>query len=167
MTAAGPILQRQVREAMRSEVRVVAPDMPLPEVERRFIDAGVSGFPVVEHGKLVGVVTRSDIVRQLCVEQSLAEMVSDYYLDIDDFEQNSSETLDDIGDRLGRRIERLHVADVMRKTLLSVSPDDPLAAAVQVLLKHRVHRVLVTQAGRLVGIVTALDLVRFFAEQEL
>ena len=70
-----------VRELMRFPVHSVPPDMPLRDLEREFLDKQVSGFPVVENNELVGVVSRSDIVRQLAFERRLAETTSDFYWD--------------------------------------------------------------------------------------
>ena len=65
------------RDLMQSPVRTVRPEMSLADLERTFLEAGYSGFPVVDGGKLVGVVTRSDVVRRLSVEQNVGEMISD------------------------------------------------------------------------------------------
>ena len=50
------------REVMRDRVQTVHSEMPLPELDRAFIDHKMGGFPVVDGGRLVGIVSRSDIV---------------------------------------------------------------------------------------------------------
>ena len=67
---------RRARDLMSGPPRTVRPDTSLADLERALLDAGVGGFPVVEDGRLVGVVSRSDVVRQLSVEQSLAELLA-------------------------------------------------------------------------------------------
>jgi len=64
---------------MQTKVRTVAEGTSLPDLERAFLDEGVTGFPVVEAGRLVGVVSRSDVVRKLATEQSYAEYISGYH----------------------------------------------------------------------------------------
>ncbi len=44
---------------------VVSPDMPLDEVQGLLMHAGAERLPVSEHGRLVGIVTRSDLLGQL------------------------------------------------------------------------------------------------------
>lgn len=122
---------------------------------------------VDKEGRLVGIVSRSDVVRQLGVEQSLAEYISDYYRDLYYYETNSSETLTDIGKQVGQRIEQLRVRDMMIRRLLYVSPDTPLQDVAQMFIQHRIHRLPVLLGERLVGIITTFDLVRLFAEQQI
>ena len=65
------------KEIMQHQVHTIAPHVTLPELERAFLQKGVSGFPVVDKGELVGIVSRSDIVRQLFLEHHLAESTSE------------------------------------------------------------------------------------------
>jgi CBS domain-containing protein len=127
----------------------------------------VSGFPVVDKGELVGIVSRSDIVRQLFLEHQAAESTSDFYFDAAGFHETPLVTFEQVADRVGERIEQLQVKDVMNRTLVKVSPDQSLAQVAQTLADHRIHRVLVCDEGRLVGIVTTLDLVRLIANRRL
>ena len=157
----------KARDIMQSKVRTIAPDVPLPDLERKFIADRVSGFPVVRDQKLLGIVSRSDIVRQLCVEQSLAETVSDFHRDVDAYASDPIQSFQDIARRVGQRIEHLTVKDVMIRDVITVEPEQSLSELAQVLCKHRIHRVPVTEQGRLVGIITTLDLVRLFAEDRV
>ena len=49
-------------------------------------------------------------------------------------------------------------------TASDVMQTDPLQEVARCLVGHRIHRLPVVDAGRLVGILTSLDLVRLFAE---
>ena len=156
-----------VRDVMQIRVHAVAPEMPLAELEQEFINKRVSGFPVVEADQLVGVVSRSDIVRQLGVERQLAENTSDFYWDRTGFNEEPAESMQQIASRVGQRIEDLHVRDLMSQHLVSVSADDSLAVLAQRFLERHIHRVFVVEHGRLVGIVSTLDLVRLFADKRI
>ncbi len=48
-------------DIMTREVRTVAPDDPLERAARVMLDHDVSGLPVLDDGKLVGIITESDI----------------------------------------------------------------------------------------------------------
>ena len=52
-----------VRDLMSSPVRTVTPDMPLSELAHTLREWGHTGAPVVENGKLVGVISRRDVER--------------------------------------------------------------------------------------------------------
>ncbi len=154
----------KARDIMAKDVRVVEPDMRLPDLERAFLDAHVSGFPVVEDGKLVGTVSRSDVIRALCVEQSLSEVVADYYRVHTDIEEDPLESLEDVAERVGTRVDTLTVGDVMIKDLITVPPELAVNEVARTLIDNRVHRVLVTKGGELIGIVSSTDIVRLVAD---
>ena len=156
-----------VRDLMQTRVHAVPPEMALTDLEQQFIEKRVSGFPVVEGGQLVGVVSRSDVVRQLDVERQLAENISDFYWDRSGFHEEPPESIQQIASRLGQSIEELRVRDLMSRHLVAVSPDDSLAVLAQRFMERHIHRVLVVEHGRLVGIVSALDLVRLFADRRV
>jgi acetoin utilization protein AcuB len=50
---------------MKRPVITVSPDYPLEEAAQLMLDHGVSGLPVVEEGRVVGMITESDIFAQL------------------------------------------------------------------------------------------------------
>jgi CBS domain-containing protein len=57
--------------------------------------------------------------------------------------------------------------DVMTKTLVTVAPDQPVAAVAKTLAARGIHRVLVVEGGRLCGVVSSLDVVRLVGEGRL
>ena len=52
-----------VGEAMTSPALTIGPDRPVHEAAARMIEDGVNRLPVVEDGKLLGIVSRADLVR--------------------------------------------------------------------------------------------------------
>jgi len=50
-------------ELMTSDVITVAPDVPLEEAARIMTDNKIGGLPVLENGKLVGIITETDIFK--------------------------------------------------------------------------------------------------------
>lgn len=59
------IMGSPVVEHMRTAPITMTPETPLTRVLQRMLDLGNTGFPVVEEGRLVGVVTRRDVLRVL------------------------------------------------------------------------------------------------------
>lgn len=59
------------------------------------------------------------------------------------------------------------VEDVMTRVLYAVRPGDSLVAAARLMTAEHIHRVLVAdEQGRLVGLVSAMDVVRAVADTE-
>ncbi len=57
--------RRTVRDAMTRQVLCVAPEQPIAEVASLMLNKDVDRVPVVKEGRLVGFLTRGDIVRKL------------------------------------------------------------------------------------------------------
>lgn len=157
-------MERVVSDVMQTKVLTVSPDTALPDLERKLLSSRVGALPVVERdGRLAGIVSRSDVVRQLCLERSLGEAMADAYRDQTD-EHFAEKAQEDVAVAIGKRMEQLHVRDVMIRDVLVAEPGLGLAKAAQRMIERRVHRLPVVDDGRLVGIVTSLDLVRVVAE---
>jgi CBS domain-containing protein len=149
------------RDLMQTGLRTVTPDTPLVELVRRFLEDRVGGYPVAADGRLLGIVSRSDVVRQLSVEQSVAEQVSDFYRDVG---AEGSRGLEAIASQVGSRLEELRVEDAMVHSIVSVEAGESLAEVARRLLERGIHRILVVEGERPVGLITSLDFVRLFAE---
>jgi len=52
------------------------------------------------------------------------------------------------------------VAEVMRKRVISVSPETPIDEIAAILVKRKIKRVPVLEGGKLVGIVSRIDVLR-------
>lgn len=152
----------EIRAVMNTEPVSIPSDRPVAELEHLMVERHVTGVPVVDGGRVVGIVSRSDVVRQLDLEQSrLAEAA--WYLEPFDVEELRDADRQRVAEALGARWAGLHVADLMVKDVVSVAPQATLQEAAACMVERRVHRLLVLQEGRLVGIVSALDLLRAFA----
>ena len=55
----------RARDVMQASVLTVSPGMSLTELEDFLVSKRITGAPVVERGVLIGIVSRSDIVRLL------------------------------------------------------------------------------------------------------
>ncbi len=65
----------------------------------------------------------------------------------------------------GRPLDQLPVGDLSNFKLIEVKPSDQLGDAMAIMLRNRVHRVVVVDEGRIVGILEALDLFSFLSNQ--
>jgi CBS domain-containing protein/RNA polymerase-binding transcription factor DksA len=154
--------------AMQTKVETVSPTLALVDLERRFLMSGRQGFPVVERGRLVGIVSRSDLVRMLSVTRSAEEQRSDFYRSFEDPSQPGSAAAESAatGAAVGERLAGLSVRDAMIQRVISVDSDLPLTEVARLMLDAHIHRLPVVDKGQLRGIVTTLDIVRLFARGE-
>jgi CBS domain-containing protein len=156
-------MNRSVADIMQKKVKTIGPDKALPDLERELLRWRIGAMPVVERGgKLVGIVSRSDVLRQLCLERSLGEAMADAYRDQTDASFFAKAQAAVAGE-IGQRMERLRVRDVMIEDVLTVTPELPVAKAAQLLIERRIHRLPVVENGKLVGIVSSLDFTRLVA----
>ena len=54
-----------VKGYMSHNLKTITPDTPLPEIEALMVTYDVGRLPVLEAGELIGIVTRTDVLRQL------------------------------------------------------------------------------------------------------
>ena len=151
---------------MTRDVLTLSPEMSLERAAERLIERGVSGAPVVDkRGRLVGILSESDILRQL---QRIAEdMVGKQYLMS---RVHSLDLLAFLGERQRAVVETVYhrlraskVSEVMTARVHGVSPTDTLEAVAAAMIEHDVNRLPVVDAGRIVGIITRADLARVLA----
>lgn len=154
-------------EVMKRMVHVVSPKLSLTELEKKFVEEKISGFPVVENDELIGMVTRTDLVRELSVETELAESVSDFYMDEKGFHEVPLTDLHQVASRVGEQLITLTVRDVMCPKIIAIRPDDSIQAAARLMSEHRIHRILVTKEDRIVGVISSLDLADLLAQGKI
>lgn len=140
----------RARDLMTPDVVTVPPETPVLTIARMLADRGISAAPVVDaQGQVAGVVTEGDLIRRLAGE---ADRPAGWFASLFSNQERDAE-----------RYARTHgvtARDVMTADVVAVDPDT-LASAVAHLMEERgIRRVLVTQEGRLKGIVSRADLLR-------
>lgn len=58
-----PLMTMTVQEIMSWDPETISPNATIQEAAELMLDAQVSGLPVVEHDRIVGIITESDIFR--------------------------------------------------------------------------------------------------------
>lgn len=150
---------------MRSPVLTVPPTMSLVDFERMMLEKRVGGAPVCEREQLVGMVSRSDIIRVLTLEQSMAEVQSQAYEHA--AQVNPRRAIELIGEQVGARMQELTVRDAMTEVRGQVDPDTSVQHIAEIMLDQRIHRVLVVDGEAVVGVIARLELVRLVAAGRL
>jgi CBS domain-containing protein len=137
-----------VESIMERAVVALRPDQPLEEAVRQLEVAGVSGAPVVEGGRVVGVVELRALFEAAEVPFRLAATSGPWHRD---------------EHRLAGAERR--VSDAMNTDVVFLAPDSPIAVAAVLMRDHGINRIsVIDHAGALRGIVARDDIVRFVAE---
>ena len=153
-------------DIMTTSVFSVSPSMLLSDLEWEFSRRRISGAPVIEEGKLVGMISRADIVRRIGFSHAMSDMALDYYRQLEGaLEGDHPKDLERLADQtLGSQLRTLLVRDAMTTHPATVTPQQSAAEIAKLMLEQSVHRVLVTEHSRVLGVVSTLDLVRLLAE---
>ena len=152
------------RDIMQSDVKTVEAGMSLAALEDTLLRNRIGGAPVLEGGVLVGIVSRSDIVRTLSLDRALSGVVSDFYRSIAD---ESGEPMADQWKQaqgVDKHLEQRTVRDAMTPELITVAADAPVQAVAQLMRERHIHRVLVTAGKQLLGLISSTDLIQLIAD---
>jgi CBS domain-containing protein len=143
-----------VSDVMTREVFAVAPDTSIETAARLLASKHITGAPVVNtSGRPVGVVSLTDLVDPDRPRGQRSGYPLFYHI-------AHGETVE-MGDALNP--EDGSVADVMSPFVLSIEASATLAEAANRIIAEGVHRLLVMDGNEVVGIVSAIDLLRGFA----
>lgn len=153
----------RARDIMQAHVVTVNPGLPLADFEQLLEREGVSGLPVVDNAGLCGVVSRTDLIRTLADAEGSAAATLAYYQEVGGAAPNPTSAGRMASDQIATKVVR----DIMTTELVAVSGDRPVRDVAQMMVNRGVHRLLVTEGRRLLGLVTTLDLVRAIADGKL
>ena len=154
----------RARDIMECKMLTVSPDLPLIDAHRLFVEGEIHGAPVVgDDGTVLGVVSSADLLRAVAEEHGSGRIDSHYLRDFLEFSgPDWASAPADFQDRL----REIRVSDVMTSEVVWVSPDVSVAEVARTLCDQRVHRVLVMDGDRLVGLISTFDLVGLLRQEE-
>ena len=150
-------------DLMHPATASVRPTDAIEVAERVMVGQRLTGLPVVDGGRLVGVISRSDIARVHVLAESLdGQIAEELHWD----ETQADGFKHDDGERfLGfkQRLVKLAVKDVMRGQVVTCKSDTPVAEVAALLIRHHIHRVFVVDGDKPLGVINSLDLVALLA----
>jgi CBS domain-containing protein len=145
-----------VRDVMTRSVHTVGVEWPLDELRSFLLDRGISGAPVVDPaGVLVGVVSATDLMRSDAREQTQTTTPGYFASSLD-----RPLSQDELGTMYVEVGDGQTVGEVMTPVVFQAEEETPVAEVADMMTQGRIHRVVVTRDAKVVGIVSALDLVR-------
>jgi len=137
----------RVKDIMTTDVTSATPDTTLREAIAILADNHVSGVPVVSGGKVVGVFSAADLLAYIT-------------------DQNEGPPSDSLRHRR-TSMDDVTVEELMTRELRSLAPNSTVEQAADFMRENQIHRVLVMDGSRLVGIVTTTDVAKAVAEHRL
>jgi len=143
-------------DIMQRELFTVHANESLDRTEQLLTEAGVSGVPVTDDGgRLLGVLSMRDLMRQ---HNNDRELPADVDATVFDDEIGETEQV-----AFARPAAGACAADIMTQDVVSVPPTMPLPLVASRMVSNKVHRVMVIDRGRLVGLVSATEMLGVMA----
>ncbi len=151
---------------MNPNITSVDADWSVERLADYLLKNEISGAPVVDDGELVGVVSLSDIAwyQTLQKEQPAGEAVEPRWF----YQRNTADPLSDqqIGQLRDQDFSKSGlVREIMTPTIFDVDEDTPVRDVAGMMVNNHIHRVFVTRAGELVGIISSLDLLKLVVDE--
>jgi CBS domain-containing protein len=148
-----------VRDIMETDPVTVAPDTSVEEVVRTLREHELPGVPVVDRdGRCVGIVTEADLV----LPDDQGDLHIPHYINL----FGGTVFLEPLG-RFEKRLRKAFAStasDMMTRDPDTVPPDTTVQEAARIVHSSGHNRLPVVEDGRLVGLVTRVDLLGALAQ---
>ena len=143
-------------DVMVRDVVTVKPDDDVALVVRLLAEHDVSALPVVDDDdNVVGVISEADLLHR---EEIGTEKQRPWWLEA---VTPASTLAGEFAKSHGRRVE-----EIMSSNVVSASEDTPLGEIATLLERHRIKRLPILRAGKLVGIVSRSNLIQALASSQ-
>ena len=142
-------------QVMTREVLSVRPDWPVSRLVEFLTEHFISGAPVLsEQDVPIGVVSLTDLARNGSFAETSRSEVHAFY-------RQGLEPIAGREDVASLRIDvesQTTVREIMTPVVFSVEEEATVQEVANTMITGRIHRVLVTRAKTIVGIISSLDL---------
>lgn len=145
----------KVRDVMTRQVVTLSPEESIEQAARKLRENRISGAPVVEGERVVGIVSEADLMRLFEGEMSI-NLVLPSPLEIIELPIKMHRQLKEAAKRLAAR----RVADIMTRGVITIDEEASIEEAARIMAKHGINRLPVLKEGKLVGIVTRADVIK-------
>ena len=141
-------------DIMTSPVITIGPETSVREIAALLLEWRISGVPVVEKGRLIGMVSEADLLHRHEIGTDRVKRTGSWWLRL----FSAGPTLADYVKSHARKAR-----DVMTHEVVSVAADTPVAEIADLLESRGIKRVPVLRGERLVGIVSRANLTQALA----
>ena len=133
--------KRVVADIMKSNPVTVTPRNAIRTAINLMREGGYRRLPVVDRGRLVGIITDRDLRRAANSPFVVREQWYDNFI-----------------------LDHIEVGSCMTPNPLTIEPTAPIADAARLMRNHKIGGLPVVTDGQLVGIITETDLLDFLIE---
>jgi CBS domain-containing protein len=131
-------------DIMTRNVFTVPPDMAVPDVARLLFDHQISAVPVIDsEGRLVGILNEGDLLGRPPLKRTKGSWL--LFFEGDSFLESLAAARD------------FKVTDLMVRDVITVTEHTPVDFVASLLHRHKVKSVPVLNGGKLVGIISRID----------
>jgi CBS domain-containing protein len=131
---------KKVKDYMSSPINVIERNEPIQMARNLMFKYSIGRLPVMDNGKLVGIVTKYDITNRL--NQAAPEWRR-------------------------RPIDKIPIQVVMTEKPITIFPDATMPQAAELLIENDISGLPVERDGEIVGMITTRDMVKYFSEQDI
>jgi len=154
------VIDEKVAQRMHTGGPTVSPEADIGELARLLSDERLSSVPVVDDGKLVGMVGQADLVFQEVEDDVDLPHTLPFFGGVIFLER-----MDKWRDRF-RRAYGTSVADLMTSETVTVTAEDTVHDAAQKMVDHNINRLpVVDETGAVAGVISRADIVAALAEE--
>ena len=131
---------KKVKDYMSAPIYVIERNEPIQRARNLMFKYGIGRLPVMEDGRLVGIVTKYDITNRL--NQAAPEWRR-------------------------RPIDKVPIQVVMTEKPITIFPDATMPQAAELLIENDISGLPVEREGQIAGMITSRDMMRYFSEQDI
>ncbi len=135
--------ETKVSQVMTGEVVVADLNNSIKQVQDLFVEYDMHHLPVVDDDKVIGIISQTDLLN--CYDKLL--------------EDGKTVSLENLN-------STFTVESVMTPKPVSVAPVTTLRTAADMMDEHHCHSLPVVDHGKIAGILTARDVVKYVGQEE-
>jgi len=152
----------KVEEIMTREVVTLTPEDSIYEAARTLREKRISGAPVVDGGKVVGILSEADVMELLESHDLNVNTILPSPFDVLELPVRMKLGLKEVSNKI-KKAASARVADIMSKNVQSIKADTEVSEAAAIMSGKKINRLpVVDEKGALMGIVTRGDIITSF-----
>lgn len=156
-----------VKNRMTKDVLAVGPEVSLYKVLKILEDHNFDGIPVVEDGKVIGVIDEKTIMREFCACCAQQNQEAGIDADMPIPFASTKVQIEPDKRRIAHFLHRRQVRELLHpgEEVIVINADEPIEQASYVMFRHEAGLLpVVDEDNKLVGILTKGDVLRVFDE---
>jgi len=150
----------EIKDAMEPNVLILNKEDQITDAAKLFVKNNISGAPVMDNDKIVGILSEGDIVKLLDAHSPNLNLVLPSPLDVIEMPIRMKHEYDETVKGIKKASLTL-VKDIMISPVITLHPNDDISDAANIMVKEDINRIpVLDDEYNLVGIVSRADIVK-------